>query len=406
VNQSLQAIRYSQAVLWSAAAGRVIAVSGVPAVEQSSPYVKWLNALLPRWNGIDGPLQVTAHDAGAQETDWADWFPAYALVLPMRRPDSKPGHLLLLAQEGPWDDRDVQIGAMLARSYGAALNLSSWRRPRSLRSHVSLRRTLIGCAAVAVCAAGAIPIRSNVLAPADVVPEHPVIIRAPYQGVVSSVGVSFNATVKTGDVLVTMDSRQAVSQRDEARKAAEAARLEMDEASQAAMADPKARAQVDVLRARLGEQEADLAYRETLVDRSEVRSPASGVAVIGDPLEWGGKPVEAGERILLVASPESGMVEITVPASDGVTFNTGSPVLFFDNLRPDHPVHGLVVFSSYGTTPDADGILSYRLRAQLDPGSHVRLGTRGTAKVFGGRRPLAAWIFRRPLNAVRQWLAG
>lgn len=398
VNETLQVVSYSQAALWDARKKRVTALSGVPSVDGASPYARRVASLMSGAIVTGDPVRADA--------DLGDQGALKVLHSPMPSPDGSVGYVLSLFRPQEWGDADVEIVGVVAGQYASAFALASWKRPRRAWAGSKVRSAALVLGAVAVVALGALPIRSNVLAPAEVVPEHPVVIRAPYGGVVDSVTVAFNAAVKMGDVLVHMDRRQADTQRDAARKAVEAARLEVDEATQEGMSDPRARGRVGVLKARLEEQEAELAYRETQISRSDVRATASGVAVIGDPMEWGGRPVEAGERIMMVSPPSSDTIEITVPASDAVTFDIGASVMFFDNLRPDHPVHGTVVFSSYGTSPDPDGVLSYRLRARLETGASVRMGTRGTAKVFGAQRSVAGWILRKPMNAVRAWVSG
>ena len=78
---------------------------------------------------------------------------------------------------------------------------------------------------------------------------------------------------------------------------------------------------------------------------------------------------------------------------------------FFSNLTPDQPVTGKVVFVSYATTVTPSGVLAYTARADLAGGADLRLGLKGTAKIFGPPRPLAVWLLRRPLAYLRQLVA-
>ena len=50
-------------------------------------------------------------------------------------------------------------------------------------------------------------------------------------------------------------------------------------------------------------------------------------------------------------------------------------------------------------------VLSYTARADLDEGGALRLGLKGSAKVFGPRRPLILWLLRRPIAYIRQLIA-
>jgi hypothetical protein len=149
-----------------------------------------------------------------------------------------------------------------------------------------------------------------------------------------------------------------------------------------------------------------LAYDREMLDRADVTAPADGIAVFDDSNEWAGKPVALGERIMLVASPTDTELEIQVPASEVVTFEPGSKVAFFSNLAPDRPARGKLVFASYSSSVTAEGVLSYAFRAKLDPGEPaLRLGLKGTAKIYGPRRSLILWVLRRPIAAIRKTLS-
>ena len=48
-----------------------------------------------------------------------------------------------------------------------------------------------------------------------------------------------------------------------------------------------------------------------------------------------------------------------------------------------------------------DGAYAYRVCASLDEPTGHRVGLKGTAKLHGGWVPLAYWMLRRPLAALR-----
>ena len=57
--------------------------------------------------------------------------------------------------------------------------------------------------------------------------------------------------------------------------------------------------------------------------------------------------------------------------------------------------------AAYQAQSNAAGQLAYRLDARFDQ-APPRIGLRGTAKLFGARAPLALYLLRRPLAALRQ----
>jgi multidrug resistance efflux pump len=249
-----------------------------------------------------------------------------------------------------------------------------------------------------------VPVRSSSIASAEVVARQPAFVRAPFAGVVDAIEVPPNAPVKAGQLVVRLERRQLEAEYKVAAKALETAMAQYRQASQEAITDPRAREQLATLRARLDEARADFDYREARLGRADIVSPADGIAVFNDPAEWVGRPVEVGERILQVSPATSSRIEIELPVSEASNLEEGADVLFFSNLAPDRPVSGEIVFVSYASTVTPSGVLAYTARADLqDEG--LRLGLKGTAKVFGPERPLVLWLLRRPIAFLRQLLA-
>jgi len=249
------------------------------------------------------------------------------------------------------------------------------------------------------------PVRESVLAPAEVVPVDPAPVRAPFDGVVGALRVEPNQAVRAGQPLVSFDETQLQTRYEVAKKALDMAREEYADTSQQAMSDDRAKARLAMLASKVEQDQAELAYDEDMLRRAQIASPVDGVAIFDDSSEWIGKPVVLGERIMVVASPERTQLQIEVPASSVVSFKPGAQVVFFSNLQPDEPAYGKLTFASYSSTATADGVMSYAFRASLDRASALRLGLKGTAKIYGPRRSLVLWLLRRPLTVMREWLS-
>ena len=413
VNETMQVVSYQQAALWDTSRG-IVAVSGAARPEKGAPYVRWVRSVAAHLGKGPPSLRPVgpADLPPALAAGWAEWLPAHALWCPLSDNRGPVAGGLLFARPEPWEAGDRDVVAALSGAYAQSwilARLPRRSRPRLRGRYVASRvaaAAILGC----VVAAGFVPVRESVLAPAEIVPARPALVRAPFAGVIETLEVAPNAKVREGQVLLTMNRRQLVSQQQVATKALEMARAEYAQASQEAMTDPKARARTALLRSKIDEQQAELAYQNQMLARAVVKAPADGYAVYNDPSEWVGKPVETGERVMLVAPESSRRLEIQVPVSEAVTFSPGAEATFFDNVDPDRPWHGRVDFASYGSAMTPDGIMAYSFRADLDTPAGtamdgLRLGLKGTAKIFGEPRPLALWILRKPIMVVRQWLA-
>lgn len=168
------------------------------------------------------------------------------------------------------------------------------------------------------------------------------------------------------------------------------------------MTDSRVRGRVALLQSKVDEQQADSDYQRWLLGRTTLVAPIDGIAVFNDPTEWIGKPVETGERIMLVAPPTSTTVEVQVPTVAMIALAPDAQALFFDNLRPDHPTPGRV---AYASAVNAENILAYTVRIRLPQDEAARLGLHGTVKLYGPSRPFILWALHRPIAALRQWTA-
>ncbi len=412
VNDTTGVVAYQQAVLWQRAlpgTGKVVALSGASSPDAAAPYVVWLHKSLAAMDldddGVPRPIQATDLPQSLA-AEWAEWLPAHALYCPLDAGQGQRLGGLLLARSAPWHEGDIRLLSVLAGAYAQAWLLAS-RPPAALPWMERLRqrrRLVIGVAAM-LSVLALLPVRQSVLAPAEVVPITPMQIRAPFDGVVDSIAITPNAQVNEGQVLVSLDTTQLRTKQRVAAKSREIAEAEYGQAAQQALSDPSVKGRLALLQSKIDQQSAELAFAEEQLRRAELSAPASGIAVFDDANDWIGRPVTVGERIMTVADPTRVELEIQVPVGDVATFETGAETLFFPNVAPDRPISASLVFASHVSQLTAESVLAHRFRAGFDgQGGDLRLGMKGTAKIYGDRRPLLLWLLRRPLAIVRQWL--
>ena len=408
VNETLSLLPYRQALLWQCQpAARIVALSGVAEVDRNAPYVVWATRLCRHVEGLK-PTEVQEFRAGdfpeAIRAEWSEWFPEYLVWLPLG------GTLgtLVLGREEPLAESDAMLLSWLSDAHGHAWQALLARR--GLRSGMGpigghRKRFVLAAALLAVLAAGFVPVRQSVLAPAEIVPRDPAVIRAPLEGVVLDVLVKPNETVAAGQPLFTLDPRRLRNQLEVSSRALDAADAELRQARQFAVVDQKARATLPLLQGKLDQQQAEVTYLKEQLARTQVNAPRAGMAVFDDPSDWLGRPVAIGERVMLVADPAKAEIEARLPVADAIGLKLGGPVRLFLNIAPERPRDAKLAYVSYQAQKSADGVLSYRVKAEMLPSEVVpRIGLKGTAKLYGGEVPLAYAIFRRPLSSARQWL--
>ncbi len=134
-------------------------------------------------------------------------------------------------------------------------------------------------------------------------------------------------------------------------------------------------------------------------------APRDGLAIFDAKSDWVGKPVSIGEKVMTLAQPSDVALEMHLPVKDAIELKPGDEVLLFLNFSPDRPVSAVLESQSYKASPSPEGTLAYRLKAQFaqfDPS--LRIGLKGTAKIYGEKAPLAFHVLRRPIGVVRSWL--
>ncbi|PYD78265.1 HlyD family secretion protein [Komagataeibacter sucrofermentans] len=400
VNESHNLLPYQQAALYRTDKAGITAISGTAVFDPAAPYVRWLSQVFGSITLLREPttIDVAALPAALRD-EWAQWMAPHAVLIPLAGRHGRVG-TLLVARPDAWTQPDIQALCMIGGEYAESRQLIAAQPPGPRDTRLRRR---VGAILAAALLVAFYPVHSWVLAPAEVVPVAPAYVRAPFAGIVHQLDVAPNTAVHAGTPMVELERAQLESQYQVARKALEVARTQYDEAIQAGMLDAKARAQAGELKGRIDEEAAQMRYQSELLHRATLTAPIDGLALYNDPSEWVGRPVEAGERILMVAPALSRRIEIRLSTTEAAHFAPDARVRFFDNVHPDHPTQGHLVFTSYASTPTPAGTLAYTLRADMN--SDIRLGLRGTARIYGPRHMLLLWALRKPLGVIRQWLS-
>lgn len=415
VNDTHRLQPYRQAVLWQSAGG-VTALSGVVQIEANVPYVQWVQQVCEALHAADtpaGPVSA-AQLPDTLAAEWAEWLPAFGLWLPMG-PDAATA--LLLAADTPWDDATVTVLAEWADTWHHAWEARQqaapwhWRQLRqravhSLQTRPGQRwwqqgRVRLAAALLLACLW---PVRLTVLAPGELVPAHPAVVRAPIDGVVGQFHVRPNEAVKAGQVLFGFDEAPLQAKLDVALQTLATAQAEYRQFAQQAVSDPRSKSQLASLLGKVAERKAEADYLREQLQRARVVAPRDGIVLFDDPSEWVGKPVQTGERILRVAATDDVEVEAWVPLADAIPLPEAAPLRLYLAADPLHSLEARTRYFAYEATLRPEGHYAYRLRARLDEATQQRVGQKGTVKLGSDRVPLVYWVLRRPWATVRQAL--
>lgn len=436
VNDSLSIASYRQSALWSASSG-VECLSGLVKPETNAPYAQWLQRLSQHLasgtTAATAPAStaLTASDIPeALAREWAEWWPAHALWVPMQEARSAAAApagqtarsdngttpaAWLLARDEPWSPAEIALLTQWAQAWWHAR--TALARSAAVRWRAPWRRDVAGAlpsrpwwrspalwVAAAMLAAGAIPVPLSVLAPGELVPANPVVVRAPLEGVVDVFHVQPNQAVRKGDPLFGFDEALIQSRLEVAQQAQATAGTEYRQTMQQALTDARVRPQLAALAGRIQEKRAEVTFLKEQLTRSRVLAPQDGIVLFDDPTEWIGKPVAVGERVLRIATPGDAEVEVWLPMADAIALPESAPVRLYLNASPTAPLTARIRYLGHEAQARPDGSFAYRIRARLDEPTAQRVGLKGTAKLEGETVPAAYWVLRRPLAWLRATL--
>ncbi len=104
---------------------------------------------------------------------------------------------------------------------------------------------------------------------------------------------------------------------------------------------------------------------------------------------------------MVVADPQQAELRIDLAVADVLDFRQGAEIALFLDSDPLRRHQATLQRQAYAAQTIPGGQLAYRLDAEFSA-TPPRIGLRGTAKLYGARAPLALYLLRRPLAALRQ----
>lgn len=420
VNETQGLVRYRQAALWLQAEG-AYSLSGVVQIEANAPYVLWLESVCMHLasQNQDAASTLTSHDLPkALGQEWAEWWPEHALWLRLGSPNGtkEAGGLLLLRDE-PWRQEELSLLVEWVEAWVHAFNAKHSPRLKSLQAWGARLGAIFNrhperpwwlqsrlWVLLLIVLVLLIPVRMTVLAPGELVPAHPVIMRAPLDGVIDVFHVQPNQTVQANQPLFGFDEVVIQARMDVARQALATVETDYRQTSQMALNDVKFKSQLALLLGKVDEKRAEVAYLKEQLQRARVLSPQAGVVLMDDPAEWLGKPVAVGERILRIAALDDAEVEAWLPLADAIELQPGAELSLYLSSSPMSPVSARLRYMAHDAVQRPDGHFAFRIRASLTEKTNHRVGLKGTAKLQGNWVPLVYWVMRRPVATARAYL--
>lgn len=394
VNETHKLVSYKQAVFWSAEglSLRLEKVSGNAEIDHQGLYATDVKRSVGEHTHLDQTLVLLQPDK----------HKTHGAVVLFRTAEEGLLGGLWLESDAAYNEAEQRILEEMAGIYTQCLAL--W----SLRSHAAFwgswkkikHGKAIALAALLVLLV--FPVKLSITAPAEIVAREAQIVTVPFEGMIGDVAVKPGDSVKTGDILVTMDQQAIQAQMDMAQQDMMVAQSALARVQRESLASPDKKMDMMRLQEEIESKRIAYDYAASLKERSEIRASRDGVAVFSDPYSLRGKPAHTGDKVMMVADPADYEVIVRVPAEAMVPISKDSDASFYLSVSPlsGHDIN--IESIGYQASPDADGLLTYKITATLgDHAKDLRIGWKGTAKIEGGWTVLSYAILRRPILSLR-----
>ncbi|MBK2124808.1 efflux RND transporter periplasmic adaptor subunit [Fangia hongkongensis] len=427
--QSVNVLPYENSVVfevYSKSTINILAISDIVEIDKNAPYSLFIKSLAKELlktkkettsfieaDNTQSSFITANADQLSQSTQesWHDQKTKHFLFAPFTSVSDEIIGGAIFFNETEYNDNDCQRFSMIYQGYNhlwqslyQAKRYSVLRYKRLIRNKKFLLSALVVLILVMF-----IPVRQSALGQAEIIAQDPNIIATPLDGVIDKVYVKPNQWVNKGERLFLLDQRDLLNAELAAKGAYETANAEYQKAVHSSFKDVKNRAEVEILKLRRNEREIEVNYTKEKLLRSDVTSPSVGIVIMNDPYEWEGKPVQTGEKVLEIASPQKVEIKVWLPVDDYLNFKAGDEVSLFLNNHPLKAIDATIKSVGIHAEIGPQNILAYPVIAEFDHKSsqhlnHLpRIGSQGTAKLYGSRVSLFFYLFRKPITAVRQY---
>ncbi len=379
---------------------QVTTVSSLAAVDRNALLIQAIEQSVAGFSSNNEPKNFDSADL-SDDSSIADYPYSYWRWQPLLDRSGQAFAGLLMARSVPFLEADtVKVDRLSETLAHAWLALSGGKVVRRFTWLNEARKKwlLLGLLAVAL-----FPVRLSVLAPVEVIPARPYVISAPFQGVISRIHISPNASVNAGQAIISFEDIKVRNEMQQALERLQVAKAKIERSTSAAFGKAEEAREIATTRAEYQLAEADYNYARDIMAKSAITAPVAGMAIYSDRRDWEGRAVDVGDPIIQIADPKEVAYRIDLPAKEQMSLRSGGEVKIWLDAQPIWSLGGRIEQASYQARPTADGVLAFAVIAK-PIGETPRIGSRGTAKLYGQWVPFSYSLLKRPIASIRQFL--
>lgn len=383
-------------------AQRVNTISGVSDFDANSPLVSACEALCNHKQIELSNVQV--HNSASLPAKVSDKLSAIQLQQLVTVTLVEDRTTLVLSRDKDWQTHELQLLEQISDVLHHAIKaLASSGKPSSLKKLLPGIRPDWRWAVCAIGLISIVPVPQSIIASAEVTASSPSVVASGLNGVVEEVLVRPNDNVTNGQLLLRFDSTDLDHRRKTLQQELALAKERLRKARQHSLNTSVERNEFAELASQIELKLLELDYVNESIERLELRASADGVVLFSRKKDWMGRAVSTGEKIMEIASSEDNQFEIWVEANDAIEINQGKSVKFFPDATPLQSVKGSVDSVGFFASQSGADQFAYRVIAQpSDTDDTLRLGMKGTVRLYGDKVLLGYHVLRKPISVLRR----
>ncbi len=394
VNETHKLVPYDQAVFWRFKndAVKLEKISGNAVLDDKSPYAITLRKTLKE-------------TLGGKLVQLPPVSPEGIFTANVTFKTAKEGQLggLWLESRKPFQEADAHILEELGASYAHSLALFELRQRGGIFAAAPKMSRLKKYVFIALAVLFFFPVRLSVTAPAEIVARDAEIVTIPYDGMIQKIHVVPGASVKKGQLLATMENSALDAQMEMASQELKATQSGLARLSRESLATPEKKSDLTAFEGEIETKKIQYEFAQNMRQRSEITATRDGIAVFADLHQLEGKPMGTGDKIMMIADDTNYDLLVRVPADAMIPLDKDEDKInFYLNVSPLSGYTATIRSIGYQASPDADGLLTYKIYGIPEDAKDLRIGWKGTARIKSGWATLSYAVLRRPLASLRR----
>jgi hypothetical protein len=392
VNYTSRLLPYQQSIVWSYQGQKVTLekISGNVVLDPIGPIA---NKISSHIEGI-----ISSASSFIQQTE----FEKRPITLSFFR--NNQGEViggLWIETDAQYQEAEIKILEEVSVTYAYVMahlqmrqRLKFWNKATDALKY---RKAIISCAIILAL----LPVRQTITAPAEIVARDADVITVPFDGMIEGIEVDPGDTVTDGQIVAKMDTTNLNAQVTIARQELNVAESKLARLQREAVENPDKGSDLNILQSEINKKQVELNYAETVQKNADITATRAGTAIFSDANRLKGKPARMGDVVMTVADPQDAELLVRIPVQSLLPIEEGYKVVFYLNASPLSGRLAKVKTIGYQATPDPDGLLTYKILADIEDKENLRIGWQGTAKVKGNWTILSYLILRKPLASIR-----